>query len=144
MTREELEQRLAEARAENAGTCSGAWRKMVNYVEEQNAGQWREQAIALEIENERLCEQVSRVQHDAEGTVSRAWHDAIEYSLRREIERLRENLRKAERFACKLSASGQGQDGKYHTVKVCRLCRAVIKTPGIGHGENCVFHVMEE
>ena len=76
---------------------------------------------------------------NAEGTCSDDWHKMVEYELRVEIERLREALRKAERYLLKLTASGQGQDGKWHEVKVCQVCGATIKTPGQGHGKDCVF-----
>jgi len=73
MTRDELKQRINEARAENVdGTCSRAWRKMVDYVEQQNAGQWREQALALEAENEMLRKRADRLQHDLE-RAERLW-----------------------------------------------------------------------
>lgn len=77
-----------------------------------------------------------------DGTVSRKWHDTVEYALRIEILRLREALRKAERHLLKLVASGQGHDGKWHEVKVCQVCGATIKTPGKGHREDCAFYVM--
>lgn len=61
-----------------------------------------------------------------------------------EIAKLREDLRRAERYVCKLTASGQGRDGKWHEEKVCQICQAVIKTPGQGHKKHCAFYVTED
>ena len=109
MDKRELEDRVDAARAENVGTCSGAWKRMVDYTEEQNAGQWREQAITLEAENERL----------------------------------RAALSKLEPFAYTAFAGGQGQDGKWHDERTCRVCGAAIEMHedrhGAGHRYDCVY-----
>jgi len=92
------------------------------------------------MEKRELEDRVNHAQaENVAGTCSGAWHNMVEYQLRVEIERLREALRKAERYLLKLVASGQGQDGKWHEAKVCQVCGATIKTPGQGHGKDCVF-----
>jgi len=77
------------------------------------------------------------------GTVSGTWRDMVEYALRIEILRLREALRKAERHLLKLTASGQGRDGKWHDRCTCHVCGAVVDVdknhPVTGHNEDCVF-----
>ena len=101
MTKDELEQRLAAARAENV-----------------------------------------------DGTCSRDWHNMVEHTLRAEIERLRAALHKLEPFAYTAFAGGQGQDGKWHDERTCRVCGAAIEMHedrhGAGHRDDCVFYVMEE
>ena len=120
MTKDELEQRVNDARAKNLdGTVSRKWHDAIEY--------------ALRAENERL-------QGELEGWRGSAAHFADEVGVAEAgIAKLREALRKAERHLLKLTASGQGRDGKWHEVKVCQVCGATIKTPGQGHGKDCVF-----
>ena len=96
MTREELEQRVIDARAENL-----------------------------------------------DGTVSRKWHDTVEYALRIEILRLRAALRKVERYALEFGDLGQRCNGTRRTANVCRVCGAVIETLDSGHRDFCAFKILE-
>jgi len=124
MTKDELEQRVNDARAKNLdGTVSRKWHDAIEY--------------ALRAENERL-------QGELEGWRGSAAHFADEVGVAEaEIAKLREALRKVERYALEFGDLGQRCNGTRRTANVCRVCGAVIETLDSGHRDFCAFKILE-
>lgn len=121
MTKDELEQRVNEARAKNLeGTVSQKWHDMVEYT---------------------LRAEIDRQREAAEGWCGAAagFVDEIR-AAEAEIAKLRAALFKLEPFAYVPLTAGQGQDGKWHDRRGCRLCGAIIEVgQDTIHREDCVF-----
>ena len=97
-----------------------------------------------EMEKRELEQRVDDAQaENVAGTVSGAWHNMVEYTLRLEIERLRAALRKLEPYALTRFSGGQGRDGRWHDRRTCHVCGAVVDVDAghhvTGHSEDCVF-----
>lgn len=155
MTKDELEQRVNEARAKNLeGTVSQKWHDMVEYTLRAEIDRQREAAEgwcgaaagfvdeirAAEAEIAKLRVLVAKLESALERAehLSKAFCDKGD-ELLHENEKLRAALHKLEPFACVPLTAGQGQDGKWHERRGCRLCGAINETGETVHREDCVF-----